>query len=87
MKQEKEELEAQMKALQEMNKDVHQQNMELEEKLESLGKGQGKDPKGGLSRNSINSDDDGYKSVEEMREHLKHARQLLGTFIQKLPYS
>jgi chromosome segregation ATPase len=87
MKEQKEELEGQLKALQEMNKEVHQQNLELEEKVDTLEKGQGKEPKGGLSRNSINSDGDEYKTVEEMREHLKHARQLLGTFIQKLPYS
>ena len=87
MKEQKEELEGQLKALQEMNKEVHQQNMELEEKVETLEKEQGKDNKAGMSRNSINSDGDEYKTVEEMREHLKHARQLLGTFIQKLPYS
>ena len=61
--------------------------MELEEKLEALEKEQGKDNRGGISRNSINSDGDEYKTVDEMREHLKHARQLLISFIQKLPYS
>ena len=64
--------------------------MELEEKVDALQKGQAvdaKDDKVGMSRNSINSDGDEYKTVDEMREHLKHARQLLISFIQKLPYS
>lgn len=61
--------------------------MELEDKIETLEKDQGKENKSVLSRHSINSDGDEYKSVEEMRDHLKHARQLLIAFIKKLPYS
>lgn len=76
-----------MEGLQESNKQAHQQIMELELKLESLDAGEAKANKGGHSRNSITSDGDEYKTVEEMREHLKHARQLLISFIQKLPYS
>ena len=39
------------------------------------------------TRNSIGSDGDEYSSVAEMKDHLKHARQLLIQFITKLPYS
>jgi len=45
----------------------------LEDKIENLQKDQGKKDTG-ISRNSINSDGDEYKNVEEMRDHLKHAR-------------
>ena len=38
-------------------------------------------------RNSSLGSDDDYNSVQEMKEHLKHARQILIQFIQKLPYS
>lgn len=40
-----------------------------------------------MSRNSINSDGDEYKTVDEMREHLKHARQVLTAFLSKLPFT
>jgi len=41
----------------------------------------------GISRHSIGSDGEEYSSVQEMKDHLKHARQILIGFIQKLPYS
>ena len=38
-------------------------------------------------RNSMGSEGEEYGSVAEMKEHLKHTRQILIQFIQKLPYS
>ena len=55
--------------------------------MDALQKGTGQEDKVAQSRHSIGSDGDEYKTVEEMREHLKHARQLLIAFIQKLPYT
>lgn len=40
-----------------------------------------------MQRNSIGSDGDEYSSVAEMKESLKHAREMLSQFLQKLPYS
>lgn len=39
------------------------------------------------TRSSIGSDGDEYTSVQDMKDNLKHARQILIQFIQKLPYS
>ena len=50
---------------------------EMEEKLESHQQ---------AGRTSTLSDGD-FESVAEMREHLKHARQIVIQFIQKTPYS
>lgn len=63
-----------MKTLGDLNKQLSQQVLELEDKVETLEKDQGKESKVALSKNSINSDGDEYKNVEEMRDHLKHAR-------------
>ena len=38
-------------------------------------------------RTSITSDGDEYSSVQEMKDHLKHARQILISFLTKLPFS
>ena len=83
----KEEADSERKTLSDLNKELNQQVLELEDKIETLEKDQGKENKGAISRHSINSDGDEYKNVEEMRDHLKHARQLLIAFIKKLPYS
>ena len=61
------------------------ENSEMREKLESQGKE--KSNTFNNTRNSIGSDGDDYGSVQEMKDHLKHARQILIQFIQKLPYS
>lgn len=63
-----------MKTLGDLNKQLSQQVLELEDKVETLEKDQGKESKVALSKVSINSDGDEYKNVEEMRDHLKHAR-------------
>jgi hypothetical protein len=55
----------------------------LDERIEDLEK----KGNGGTGRQSINSDGEEYSSVDEMKNHLKHARQILISFIQKLPYS
>ena len=60
--------------------DLKQQVQDLEEeiKLNEEKKENRRSSIGGhLSRNSIGSDDDEYKSVTEMKEHLKHTRQIL----------
>ena len=75
------ELEAQIKDLVGKNQKVESEKQELEDRLEQAGKG------ASISRNSIGSDGDEYSSVQEMKDHLNHARQILIGFIQKLPYS
>jgi hypothetical protein len=60
-----------------------EQNSDLDERIEDLEK----KGNGGTGRQSINSDGEEYSSVDEMKNHLKHARQILISFIQKLPYS
>jgi len=58
-------------------------NAKATEKMEAL------EEKVNKSRNrnsSLGSDGD-YNSVAEMKDHMKHARQILIQFIQKLPYS
>jgi hypothetical protein len=71
-----------MKELEEKNEMLQDQNKDLDDKIEDLEK------KGsGVTRNSIGSDGEEYSSVEEMKSHLKHARSILISFIQKLPYS
>ena len=63
------------------NQKVEGEKQELEDRLEQASKG------ASISRNSIGSDGDEYSSVQEMKDHLNHARQILIGFIQKLPYS
>lgn len=38
-------------------------------------------------RHSIGSDGEDYNSVHEMKEHLKHARQILIQYLCKVPFS
>lgn len=80
------EFENQVKDLLAKNQKVEDEKRDLEDRLEQLER-DGKNGGQHMSRNSIGSDGDDYSSVQEMKDHLKHARQILISFIQKLPYS
>ena len=76
------ELKAVIKDLEAKNENLMDQNKDMDDRIEELEKkGQG------VTRNSIGSDGEEYSSVDEMKSHLKHARSILISFIQKLPYS
>ena len=80
------ELQGRLAELQAKNQQNEEEKQGLEERLEQF-EGDGKGGGGHQSRNSFASDGDDYSSVAEMKDHLKHARQILISFIQKLPYS
>ena len=61
---------------------VEIEKQDLEERLEDIDK----NGKNDMSRKSIGSEEE-YGSVQEMKDHLRHARQILSNFMQKLPYS
>ena len=65
--------------LSEKCKDLEAESRKLQKQLDKMIKEQ--------QRNSIGSDGDEYSSVAEMKESLKHAREMLSQFLQKLPYS
>ena len=65
--------------LSEKCKDLEAESRKLQKQLDKMIKEQ--------QRNSIGSDGDEYSSVAEMKESLKHAREMLNQFLQKLPYS
>lgn len=60
-------------------KDLEAESKKIQKQLDKMIKEQ--------QRNSIGSDGDEYSSVAEMKESLKHAREMLSQFLQKLPYS
>lgn len=62
---------------------LNKAKIELTSQLEEFEKGARNQSQ---SRNSITSDED-YSSVTEMKDHLKHAREILIQFICKLNYS
>lgn len=77
------ESDAQMKDLLVKYQKVEIDKQDLEDRIEELDRnGQNTN----LSRKSIGSEEE-YSSVSEMKDHLKHARQILSNFMQKLPYS
>lgn len=59
------------------------ENQQLESKLKQSEKDR---RNSSMTRNSVGSDED-YSSVQEMKDHLKHARHILVQFICKLQYS
>ena len=61
---------------------VEIEKQDMEERLEDIDRKNSND----MSRKSIGSEED-YSSVQEMKDHLRHARQILSNFMQKLPYS
>ena len=62
---------------------VEIEKQDLEERFEDMDRNGKQD----MSRKSIGSDGDEYSSVQEMKDHLKHARQILSNYMCKLPYS
>ena len=70
------ELKTIQKEMEEKCENLMEQNKDMDEKIEELEKNQK-----GVTRNSIGSDGEEYNSVDEMRNHLKHARQILIQFI------
>ena len=76
LSEELKEFEKKVKDLLEKNQKVEDEKRDLEDKIEQL-EADGKNGGGYNTRNSIGSDGDDYSSVQEMKDHLKHARQIL----------
>ena len=77
-------------ALEEEKQDLQQQidDLEKEVKVFEEKKENRRSSLGGHhSRNSIGSDGDEFSSVQDMKDHLKHTRQILIQFISKIPFS
>lgn len=82
LKEEIKQLKIVKKELEEKSETLMEQNKDMDDRIEDLEKNQK-----GVTRNSVGSDGEEYNSVDEMKNHLKHARSILIQFIQKLPYS